>query len=139
MTSYLNRPDVQAAIHANISYSWTDCSGLVNYNYSDVEKSVIPIYQKYIASGQLKMLVYSGDVDAIVPITGTRAWLSSLQLPIQNPWRPYMLDGQVAGYTVEYQGLTFASVRNAGHMVPETQPSRALLMLNSFIFNGHMP
>jgi len=139
MGTYLNRPDVQSAIHASIPYPWQQCSGIVNYNYSDVQASVIPIYQKYIASGQLSMLVYSGDVDAIVPITGTRAWIGSLQLTVENPWRPWNLENQVGGYTVEYAGLTFASVRNAGHMVPSTQPARALEMFNSFIFTGHLP
>ena len=30
---------------------------------------------------------------------------------------------QVGGWTVEHEGLTFASVRGAGHMVPYTQVS----------------
>lgn len=63
------------------------------------------------------MLVYSGDVDGIVPITGTRAWITKLGLPVKEAWRPYTVNGQVGGYTIEYDGLRFASVRNAGHMV----------------------
>jgi serine carboxypeptidase-like clade 2 len=39
------------------------------------------------------------------------------------------VDGQVGGYTQGYQGLTFATVRGAGHMVPGTQPDRALAMV----------
>ncbi len=36
------------------------------------------------------------------------------------------MNNQVGGYVTTYQGLTFATVRDAGHMVPETQPERAL-------------
>jgi hypothetical protein len=43
-----------------------------------VEKSVIPLYQNFIENTDLYILVYSGDVDAIVPVTGTRAWLAQL-------------------------------------------------------------
>jgi len=140
LATYLNRPEVQKAIHANITYKWNQCSGLVRYNYSDVQKSVIPLYQNFLVQNKLKMLVYSGDVDAIVPITGTRDWLRSLNLTIVKAWRPWTLENQVGGYIVEYEnGLTFTSVRNAGHMVPSTQPARALFMLNTFISGKPFP
>ena len=43
---------------------------------------------------------------------------------------------QVGGWTVRYShGLTFASVRGAGHMVPYTQPERAFHMFSSFVHN----
>jgi len=131
--NYLNLPAVQKAIHANISYQWTDCSSLVNYNYSDVEKSVIHLYDQFLQEG-LQVLVYSGDVDAIVAYPGTRQWISLLQRPILESWRPYILNQQVAGYITIYKGLTFATVRNAGHLVPETQPERAFYMFNQFLY-----
>lgn len=41
---------------------------------------------------------------------------------------------QVAGYAVEYaSGLTFATVKGAGHMVPETNPVQALAMFERFV------
>jgi serine carboxypeptidase-like clade 2 len=45
------------------------------------------------------------------------------------------VDGQLGGRITEYDGLTFTTIRNAGHMVPYTQPSRALHMFKSWI-NG---
>ena len=45
-------------------------------------------------------------------------------------WRPWYVRGsedgtrQVAGYAVEYEGLTFATVKGAGHMVPQNKPVR---------------
>ena len=40
---------------------------------------------------------------------------------------------QVAGYSVHYRGLVYATVRGAGHMVPETKPAEALAMLERFL------
>lgn len=40
-------------------------------------------------------LVPSGDVDAIVPVTGTRTWLNLLPLNITEAWRPWTVDNQV--------------------------------------------
>lgn len=117
VSTYLNRKDVQQAIHArDIGRPWRDCSNIVDYSREDLLTSMIPVYQDLLKTG-IRMMVYSGDVDAIVPITGTRAWLEVLDLPIKSEWRSYTVDGQVGGYTMEYDGLTFTSVRNAGHMV----------------------
>jgi len=132
---YMNEKSVKQAIHANmnLNYQWEDCSSLVNYNYQDLLSSVLEIYFDFFKNTKLRVLVYSGDVDAIVPITGTREWIAILNRKVISPWRPYIVDQQVGGYVVEYEGLTFASVRNAGHLVPETQPSRALYMFSKFL------
>jgi serine carboxypeptidase-like clade I len=65
------------------------------------------------------MLHFSGDVDGAVPTAGTQAWIATLQWDIVEEWRPYMVNGQVAGYLESYAGnLTFATVHGAGHMAP---------------------
>ena len=47
-----------------------------------------------------------------------------------HPTRPL----QVAGYTVSFaKGLTYATVKGAGHMVPQSKPREALAMLDRFI------
>jgi serine carboxypeptidase-like clade 2 len=132
--NYMNLKAVQVAIHADpLSYPWEECSNLVNYNYYDIQKSVIPLYQ-YFFKTNLKILVYSGDVDAIVPVTGTRAWIKSLSLNVQETWKPWFVDKQVGGYVTIYDGLTFTTVRGAGHMVPSTQPERAFVMFSKFLY-----
>jgi serine carboxypeptidase-like clade 2 len=51
-------------------------------------------------------------------VTGTRRWLRRLGLPVVKSWRPWRsATGQVGGYYERYQGLTFVTVRDAGHMV----------------------
>eukprot|EP01113_Clastostelium_recurvatum_P033843 TRINITY_DN4522_c0_g1_i1.p1 TRINITY_DN4522_c0_g1~~TRINITY_DN4522_c0_g1_i1.p1 ORF type:complete len:469 (+),score=81.52 TRINITY_DN4522_c0_g1_i1:37-1407(+) len=133
LTKYLNLPEVQKAIHANISYPWVGCTDQIKYSYSDLLASMIPVYQYLIKAG-IHMLVYTGDVDAIVPVTGTRMWIDTLSLPVVDSWRPWMDSrNQTGGYVTKYSGLTFATVRNAGHLVPGTQPQRALDMFERFI------
>jgi hypothetical protein len=43
----------------------------------------------------------SGDVDAIVPFTGTRAWLDKLALPVEAAFRPWFLGKQTGGYVTK--------------------------------------
>jgi hypothetical protein len=44
----------------------------------------------------LKIWVFSGDVDGIVPVLGSRRWIESLKLPLTKPWRAwYSRTGQV--------------------------------------------
>jgi hypothetical protein len=72
----------------------------------------------HVLLGTLRILVFSGDVDGILPVVGTRRWVAGLGLPTKSAWRPWLsLTGQVGGHVIVYEGLTFASVRNAGHMV----------------------
>ena len=33
--------------------------------------------------------MFSGDVDGIVPVLGSRRWVEGLKLPVLKPWRPW--------------------------------------------------
>jgi serine carboxypeptidase-like clade 2 len=110
------------------------CSSLVNYSYSDLLSSMLPTYD-YILNTlpNGRYLVFSGDVDGIVPFTGTRLWLEALGWPVTNEFHPYNTpDNQVAGWAYGFTApsggnLTFASVRNAGHLVPAMQGKSVLM------------
>jgi carboxypeptidase C (cathepsin A) len=113
----------------------------------------------------MRVLVYSGDVDSCVPYLGTEACMDALNLPVVEPWRAWIVDEQVAGYVKVLGGrtggpsLTYATVKEAGHMVPTykvlspsckrisweplaspvprcVQPDEALALFQSFI-NGN--
>eukprot|EP00850_Spirogloea_muscicola_P005258 SM000023S07714 [mRNA] locus=s23:1018730:1022593:- [translate_table: standard] len=130
---YLNRRDVQEALHVHDSpRKWADCTDEIEYSRRDLLSSVLPLYPRLLESN-LRILVYSGDVDAIVPVTGTRTWIRMLDLQEKRSWRPWYERSQVGGYVVEYEGLTFATVRESGHFVPYTQPARALHLFKAFI------
>ncbi|KAG5063891.1 hypothetical protein JHK85_005074 [Glycine max] len=114
---YYNLPEVQIAMHANVTnipYKWTACSDVLLKNWKDSEISVLPIYKELIAAG-LRIWVFSGDTDSVVPVTATRFSLNHLNLRTRTRWYPWYSGGQVGGWTEVYDGLTFATVRGAGH------------------------
>lgn len=82
---------------------------------------------------------YSGDTDAVIPVTSTRYSIDALKLQPISPWRPWYSDGQVGGWTQEYEGLNFVTVRGAGHEVPLHRPKEALALFNCFISGSSMP
>ncbi|KAK6272436.1 PREDICTED: serine carboxypeptidase II-3 [Theobroma cacao] len=133
MISYLNRPEVQTALHAKLS-EWHQCS---SFDWADSPATVLPIIKSLMASG-LRVWLYSGDVDAVVPITTTRYGINILNPPIKTAWRSWSNNDEVGGYVVEYEGLTLVTVREAGHFVPSYQPARALTMISSFL-QGTLP
>jgi serine carboxypeptidase-like clade 2 len=47
---------------------------------------------------------------------------------------------QVGGYTEVYEGdLTFATVRDAGHLVPSFQPARGFFLIKHFLDGTPLP
>lgn len=132
---YFNRPDVQKAFHANItgiSYNWTSCSNTLFMNWQDSAFTMLPIYKELISAG-LQIWLFSGDVDAVVPVTGTRYGIEHLNLKKKEKWFSWYVDGQVGGRCQAYDGLTFVTIRNAGHEVPYTQPKRGYVLIESFL------
>ncbi|XP_068645393.1 serine carboxypeptidase-like 34 [Aristolochia californica] len=138
---YLNRPDVQEALHANVTkikYPWTHCSDAIE-TWNDAPASMLPVLKKLIDGG-IRVWVFSGDTDGRIPVTGTRYTLNKLGLPINRDWNPwYTYHEQVGGFTIEYEGLTFVTVRGAGHQVPTFAPRQALQMIKSFLDNTKLP
>nr|GEU34117.1 serine carboxypeptidase-like 25 [Tanacetum cinerariifolium] len=113
-------------------------SETLNRNWNDTEASILPIYRELMAAG-LRIWVFSGDVDSVVPVTATRYALAQLKLKTKVPWYPWYVKKQVGGWTEVYEGLTFATVRGAGHEVPLFKPRAALQLLVSFLKGQPLP
>ncbi|XP_004496292.1 serine carboxypeptidase-like 27 [Cicer arietinum] len=138
---YFNRPEVQKALHANvtgISYPWKTCSDIVGNYWTDSPLSMLPIYQELI-NASLRIWVYSGDTDAVVPLTATRHSIDALKLPTIINWYPWYDSGKVGGWSQVYKGLTFVTVRGAGHEVPLHRPRESFILFRSFLENKYMP
>ena len=135
--SYLNRADVQSAIHAKqLPYLWEGCTDRVQYSEESMDRSMLPVYWKLFKEApDVRILIYSGDVDSIVPYIDSLAWIDSLNLKVKTPLYPYLVDSQVGGRVVVYEEMTFATVRNAGHLVPGVQPARSLYLFEKFLRN----
>lgn len=144
---YLNLPEVQKALHANtthLTYNWTLCSHSSSLNYSNSDQSIdMKPYLTEILDHGVQLWIYSGDLDSVIPLTGTRTIVNQLaakmRLTKTDPYRAWYSKGQVGGWTVSWGNLTYATVRGAGHMVPMMQPSRALLFFKSFLLGEPLP
>ncbi|XP_058090287.1 serine carboxypeptidase-like 35 [Magnolia sinica] len=137
---YFNREDVQMALHANVtklSYPYTPCSNVIR-KWNDSPDSVLPVLKKLIAAG-LRIWVYSGDTDGRVPVTSTRYTINELGLTIKGGWRAWFQRQQVAGWVVEYEGLTLVTVRGAGHQVPVFTPQQSLSLFSHFLAGKTLP
>eukprot|EP01136_Pigoraptor_vietnamica_P004881 Opistho-1_new@35718 len=131
--TYINRADVKTAIHAKTSISWSQCTGSINYDFN--HGSMLPLYPQFF-DAKLRVLIYSGDTDGVLPTVGTEGWLARLPITVTKAWQPWTgSDGQVAGYVTYYDKLTFLTIKGAGHMVPEFRPIHALDFLTKFL-NG---
>ncbi|XP_050272311.1 serine carboxypeptidase 24-like isoform X2 [Quercus robur] len=138
---YYNLPEVQKAMHANVTgilHNWIAHSADIQNNWTDSEFSMLPTYKKLFAA-DLRIWVFSGDTDSVVPVISTRLALNHLNLTVKTKWYPWYADDQVGGWTEVYDQLTFATVRGAGHEVPLFQPKRAFILFKSFLAGKELP
>ncbi|XP_020866911.1 serine carboxypeptidase-like 7 isoform X3 [Arabidopsis lyrata subsp. lyrata] len=78
-------------------------------------------------------LIYSGDHDMGIPFLGTQAWIRSLNYSIIDDWRPWMINNQVAGYTITYANkMTFATIKASGHTL-DFKPMEGFIMFQRWI------
>jgi serine carboxypeptidase-like clade 1 len=135
--NYLNNDAVRSALHVQNSTnfpSWTICT---NVDYSQTIDSLLPLYPTLIST--YRVLIFNGDVDACVPYTGNEYWTSHLGYTVDEAWRPWEVNDQVAGYVTTYKappnGFTFLTIKGAGHMVPEYQPEAAFNFFQRYLAN----
>ncbi|KAH9675302.1 serine carboxypeptidase-like 45 [Citrus sinensis] len=144
-TKYLNRKDVQKALHAQLIgvTSWTVCSEVLKYDMQNLEIPTIHVLGKLAKSG-IRVLVYSGDQDSVLPLTGTRTLVNGLAKEIglntTVPYRTWVEGRQAAGWTQVYGDiLSFATIRGASHEAPLSQPRRSLALFNAFLGGKPLP
>ncbi|KAH7567545.1 hypothetical protein JRO89_XS07G0090500 [Xanthoceras sorbifolium] len=77
-----------------------------------------------------------------IPFLGTQAWIRSLNYSIVDDWRPWILRGQVAGFTRTYSNrMTFATVKarkGGGHTAPEYRPVECYAMFSRWILHDRL-
>ncbi|XP_011627623.1 serine carboxypeptidase-like 7 isoform X1 [Amborella trichopoda] len=132
---WANNERVQEVLHVKKGTvnEWKRCNYGINFK-ADVASSVV--YHYNLTMRGYSALIYSGDHDSSVPFIGTQAWIRSLEFPIIDDWRAWLVDGQVVGYTRKYtNNLTFATVKGAGHTAPEYKPKECVAMLKRWISN----
>nr|XP_043623753.1 serine carboxypeptidase-like 13 isoform X2 [Erigeron canadensis] len=116
-------------IHYRLGKNDTFC-----YSY-DIFSSFL--YHKKLSYKKCQALIISGDHDMTFPYVGVEQWISSLDLPVEVPWKPFFVDGQVGGYEMKYArseySLTFATVKGAGHAVPQYKPKESIVLTQKWL------
>ncbi|KAI3734781.1 hypothetical protein L6452_14260 [Arctium lappa] len=138
---YMNRPDVQKAFHANVTrlpYSWITCSDIVRGSWTDSPTTMLPIFKELIKAG-IRIWVFSGDTDAVLPLTATRYSIKALNLKTLIDWHAWYDKEKVGGWTQVYEGMTYLTVKGAGHEVPMDRPRLALTLFAHFLKNITLP
>ncbi|CAI9113732.1 OLC1v1014392C1 [Oldenlandia corymbosa var. corymbosa] len=143
--SYLNRLDVQRAFHAKLVgvRKWLVCSEILDYEVLNLELPTISIVGSLVKEG-ITVLVYSGDQDSVIPLTGSRKLVNGLAkqlgLNATTPYRVWFAGQQVGGWTQVYGNvLSFATIRGASHEAPFSQPERSLVLFQSFLQGRPLP
>ena len=131
---------------------WQMCSDEIYYAWpqSDWERFMQTFYADIISTFSvaldLKLTIYSGDDDSVCGQSGTQFWLNrwdGFTKAADVDWEPWRDDGdQLGGYhsvyrmadNADFNALHFLTVRTAGHMVPTTEPQRALTVLKKYLY-----
>ena len=130
--NYFNSDVVRKLLHIPDDVQAFDfCTDKITYNIP--LKGSQWVYEEL--QGKYKMIHFSGDTDGAVPTFGTMQWINELNWNIKDAWRPYFVDGQVAGYIEERDGLTFATVHGAGHMAPQWKRPQTYHLIFNWLKN----
>lgn len=135
MTSYLNRPDVRAALNIPaFVQGYSGCANGMYGTYQAFREGSIWIYNILLGySDWYKLLHYSGDTDGAVATLGTRKWIAQQGWTVTNEWRPWTTDGQLSGYLEDYGNFTFATVHGVGHMAPQWKRKDVTLLISKYV------
>ena len=134
-----NLPEVKAALHVNPKIDWALCSNNNTFQYNpDILDERIEIYPTLTQKAGYQVLVYNGEADLCVPYTDNEWWTRSMNYTVRKAWHAWEVDGEegsyVGGYAIQYDhNFTFATVRGAGHMVPETRAEAALTLFKNHL------
>lgn len=135
LSSYwANEDSVRDALHIRKGTigTWIRCKRTGLPYTKDVPSAVK--YHLDVSTRGYRSLIYSGDHDMMIPHISTQAWIKSLNFSIIDDWRPWFVNSQVAGYTRTYSNhMTFATVKGAGHIAPESFPEECFVMFGRWL------
>jgi len=141
LLTYLNSPAVRAALHVSPRVKkWNFCSGMIGQTYRHEYQEMDNFYHTLLAK-KIRILVYNGDLDLACNFLGDQWFVNRLQAPLKNAKRPWLVvdkqgQNQIAGFVKDFEGISYMTVKGAGHMVPTDKPHESLEMLKRFLKDG---
>ena len=126
--TYLNRPDVRAAIHAKTDGHFTLSSDAVADAYGhDAMHDSTGVVANLLNRGVPVMVITGLNDGKDTNIIGTRKWIAGCTGRARPQYarsanERWTIDGAVLGYRRSGGGLTTLEVLDAGHLAPRDQP-----------------
>ena len=144
-SSYLNQPAVRKMLHVGNRKFPSDPGQCEMHLLSDFMVSFEDALTLLLSN--VRVLLYSGQLDIIIGAATTERFLADIQWPgaaafahvERSVWRLTPADPEVAGYVRSGGNLTYAVIRAAGHIAPYDQPERTLDMITRFIERKPFP
>lgn len=136
MDIWVNRSEVRDALHVPRNSAFYSFDNAENFDYRSTEKSLIPFYRFVALFTPLRVLIYNGDTDPNINSIAAQNWTNAINLPVEEDWRPWTLDGRqrMGGYVTRFAGETsFLTIRGAGHMVPQYKPAATFEFLRAWL------
>jgi vitellogenic carboxypeptidase-like protein len=135
---YVTSEEVRKQIHVGDQPFAFGRSSLTVMDYlkEDICQSAKPKLERLLAA-DYKVLIYSSQLDIIVPHTGIQRFLNSMKwqgakIFSRSPKRIWKVNGEIAGYTKFARNLAYVFIRNAGHIAAHDQPLWTFDMINRF-------
>ena len=134
LEKYLNNKTVKDNLHVK-KKEFNICNMTVLNIYNQSEEGSFDSI-KYLIDNNIRILIYSGDTDLVVPFNGNQLWIKKLNLTLKDKWKSWKMDDEndyIAGYKVIYDKLTFITIRGVGHLVTKWKPKEAFYIFRQFI------
>lgn len=138
VSKFMNLDSTKQALHVDVnkSHAWETCNNSVNYKFrGDFVRDYASDVAALLDKGDVRVMIYAGDVDFICNYLGNQAWTLALKWEHTSEFNdaeelPWNHD---SGLIRSSHNLSFVQVFDAGHMVPTDQPEVALDLITQFI------
>ncbi|VDL73341.1 unnamed protein product [Nippostrongylus brasiliensis] len=133
--TYMNDARVRKAL--NIPFNlpkWDICSNKVTTTYQKQYGDMAPFIKKIVGE-HVRVLLYYGDTDMACNFMMGQQFADQLGLKRKLGKTPWKFDRQIAGFKTMFDGLTFITVRGAGHMAPQWRAPQMYYAIQQFLLN----
>uniref|UniRef100_A0A914YXK5 Carboxypeptidase n=1 Tax=Panagrolaimus superbus TaxID=310955 RepID=A0A914YXK5_9BILA len=133
--NYLNSDGVRGAlnIYENLP-PWNICSESITESYQKQYTDMTPIVRKII-NADVRVLLYYGDTDMACNFMMGQQFADRLGYPLLQPKTTWKFNKQIAGFKTIYDGVTFLTIRGAGHMAPQWRAPQTTYAIKKFVKN----
>ena len=113
--------------------TWEVCSDIT---YAISERGSMAEYKRILDNRAVKVWLFSGDWDDVVPFTDTELNVEKMRRTKVGEWNSWNVGDQHAGFYQLYaNNFTVITVKGASHMVPQSTPKPMYQLFYNFVNN----